>query len=143
MSYIFNKNHNRTHLPGCRAIGQMNFEKNAVLVDEPQGHSCGWCGCGRGSHTKTKTRVFDGGLDPYIGEKVCHDPQLRQRFKDHGCPCGSHTGDVRMYPHNAGIPVQGEEGLWWVYFHCFQCGHDTSFDKLPETFSEELVSEVI
>jgi len=43
MSYIFNKNHNRTHLPDCRAVSMMNFNKNAEVVDEPRGHLCGWC----------------------------------------------------------------------------------------------------
>mgnify|MGYP000860133764 CR=1 FL=1 len=47
MTYIFNKNHNRSHLPDCRAVRMMNFDKNAETVEEPRGHSCGWCGAGK------------------------------------------------------------------------------------------------
>jgi hypothetical protein len=135
MTYIFNKNHNRTHAPGCPAIDLMNQEKNMEIVEEPRGHSCGWCGAS--VHRKNKkypTREHDIGLDKYIGERICPDPALRERLKELGCACGSHQGDVRMYPHSDGILVSGVPGLWWVYFHCFDCGHDTSQDKLRETF---------
>lgn len=131
MSYIFNKNHNRTHLPGCRAISQMNYDKNADLVEEPRGHNCAWCNS-HGGYKKYPARDQDHGLDPFIGEKICHDNSIKKALKKFGCACGSHHGDVRMYPHNDGYHVHGESGNWWVYFHCHHCGHDTSLSKVPD-----------
>lgn len=124
--YIFNKNHNRTHIPGCRAVGMMNRRKNEKEVEEPQGHLCLWCL--RGGITDY---VEDHGLDQYLGEETCTDPEIRERLKNHGCTCGSHLGDIRMYPHTTGLLVQGREGTWWVYFHCYGCGYETSHKRLP------------
>jgi|LSQX01.2.fsa_nt_gb hypothetical protein len=63
MTYIFNKNHNRTHLPGCRAISMMNMAKNAEIVEEPRGHLCGWCFKGT-----TSMKLVDHCLDEYCQE---------------------------------------------------------------------------
>ncbi len=141
MSYIFNKNHNRTHTPDCRAVGMMNFDKNAETVEEPRGHGCGWCGTPAG-YTHYPSRERDTGLDPYIGERICHEPHIREVLKKNGCSCGSHKGDIRMYPHNEGIQVPGEDGTWWIYFHCYNCGHDTSLSKVPLAVVKELAREV-
>lgn len=130
MSFVYNRNHNRSHTPGCRAIGMMNYNKNAEVVEEPQGHGCGLCGCSGGPRIYNPRDAYQG-LDPYIGEKICHDHQIRATLKKFGCACGSHKGDVRMYPHEEGYQVQGEAGKWWVYFHCYNCGHDTSLSKVP------------
>jgi len=136
MTFIFNKNHNRTHTHGCRAINQMNFDKNAEIVEEPRGHSCAWCQ----SHSRFKkfpARDKGHGLDPYIGEKICYDSEIRQVLKKFGCACGSHKGDVRMYPHQDGYQVKGEPGRWWIYFHCHSCGHDTSVSKVPPVITRD------
>jgi hypothetical protein len=138
VSYIFNKNHNRTHLHGCRAVDMMNREKNQEIIEEPRGHSCAWCQSHSG-FKKFPARNPDHGLDPYIGEKICHDHQISQTLKKFGCSCGSHKGDVRMYPHNEGYQVPGEPGKWWIYFHCHICGHDTSLSKVPPVTIREVV----
>lgn len=130
MSYIYNKNHDRSHHHGCRAIGMMNYTKNAEETEEPLGHTCGWCGA-PGGPRKYPARHQNQGLDPYIGERICNDPDLIKILQENGCSCGSQTGDVRMYPHQAGITIPGEDGHWWVYFHCYECGHDTSISKVP------------
>jgi len=142
MSYIFNRNHNRTHEPGCRAIGQMNYDKNAVSVDEPRGHGCKLCGTPAGLINYTP-RDQDSGLDPYIGERICHDPHIREVLKKNGCSCGSHNGDIRMHPHDEGVQVLGEDGTWWIYFHCYKCGHDTSLSKVSLKVVQELAKEGI
>ena len=142
MSYIFNKNHNRSHTPTCRAVKMMNFTKNAETVEEPRGHGCGWCGTESG-YINYPSRDENTGLDPYIGEQICHDPTLRNVLKKTGCSCGSHQGDIRMHPHADGIQVPGETGTWWIYFHCYKCGHDTSLSKVSsKTFKEVLAKEV-
>lgn len=63
MSYIYNRNHNRTHLPDCRAIQMMNYNKNGETVDEPRGHLCGWCFKGKGA-----IEIVDHNLDEYAEE---------------------------------------------------------------------------
>lgn len=135
MSYIFNKNHNRTHLPGCRAVDMMNRDKNEVEVEEPQGHLCLWCHPGTGSHCRSRQTALgrsrqDDGLNPHIGEEICTDPSVREIFKKAGCiDCGSSLGDIRMYPHEGGIEVSGHSGKWWVYFSCFDCGYENALWK--------------
>lgn len=142
MSYIYNKNHNRSHDPNCRAVRMMNIDKNAETVEEPRGHGCGWCGTPSG-FVNYPSRDQDTGLDPYIGERICHDPTFRNILKKTGCSCGSHQGDIRMHPHDGGVPVPGEDGTWWVYFHCFKCGHDTSLSKVPLATVKQLAEDVI
>jgi len=142
MSYVFNKNHNRTHEPNCRAVGMMNRDKNEVEVEEPRGHGCKWCGT-PGGYISYPSREQDTGLDPYIGERICHDPTFRNVLKKNGCSCGSHQGDIRMHPHDGGVQVPGENGTWWIYFHCYKCGHDTSLSKVPMRVVDELAEEEI
>lgn len=125
MSYIFNTNHNRTHYPGCRAVGMMKKEHEKP-VEEPRGYLCKWCFEGGGHATKDLPTNLNG----YIGEERCHDPRINDMLEKHGCPCGSHQGDIRMYPHTNGWKVLGRDGNWWIYFHCYQCGHDTSLAKV-------------
>lgn len=50
MFFIFNRNHNRTHLPTCRAVGMMNRDANEIEVEEPRGHLCKWCMGKAGKH---------------------------------------------------------------------------------------------
>lgn len=66
MSYIYNRNHNRTHLPGCRAISMMNYNKNGEEVDEPRGHLCGWCFRGNNAIQG----MVDHNLDEYVEEVI-------------------------------------------------------------------------
>lgn len=134
--YIWNSNHNRTHVPGCRAVTDMMTEEHKVPVEEPRGHLCGWCLRGGASVQPS----FDESLDAYIGEETCTDPTIRELLKRHGCTCGSHLGDVRMYPHTAGVRVPGRDGTWWIYFTCFNCGHETSLSKVPAR--EDVVAHV-
>lgn len=66
MSYVFNKNHNRSHKHNCRAVRMMNFDKNAETVDKPRGHSCGWCGAG-------KIDIVDHSLDDYVQKPAAEE----------------------------------------------------------------------
>lgn len=127
MRYIFNKNHNRTHYPDCSAVSMMNRTKNEVPTDEIQGYSCKWCKPGLDNQEKS----VQSDLNPHIGETICTDPKIRSIFKKVGCAiCHSTLGDARMYPHNPnGIKVEGRDGNWWVYFHCYECGYDTALWK--------------
>ena len=124
MSFVFNKNHNRTHVPGCRAVGMMNRAKNEVRVEEPQGHICKWCGAIRHRNQTT----LDS--DRVRGVEICTDPYVRDIFKKAGClnGCGN-LGDIEMYRHDDGVTVDGRKGLWWVYFRCFECGYETNLQK--------------
>ena len=135
---IGNNNTKKLHSDECRAIGMMLEEhKEYHLSDEElEGYSeCGWC---HEPVEKLSESLFDS-----IGEEVCTDPQLRKQFLDMGCPCGCHIGDVRMHPHDNGIPVSGRDGLWWVYLVCFDCGHTTSQDRLPQTFIHRSCPELL
>lgn len=127
--YVWNSNHNRTHVPGCRAVTDMMKEEHKVPTEEPQGHLCKWC-----LRIGITDYVESHGLDQYIGDETCTDPDLRNRMKKMGCTCGSHLGDIRMYPHTDGVPIPGRPGLWWVYFKCYSHEHKKSHRRLPETF---------
>jgi len=125
MSFVFNKNHNRTHVPGCRAVGMMNRVKNEIIVDEPKGHICLWCGAslGHGQTTLDSDRVR--------GVEICTDPYIRDIFKKAGClnGCGN-LGDIKMFPDESGVEVEGRKGKFWVYFECFECGYQSAFWKI-------------
>lgn len=125
-NYIFNRNHNRTHTPGCRAISMMNRDKNEIPTDEIQGPHCKWC-LGQGYTSRTPKKQS---LNSHIGEEICTDPTIRDIFKKSGCiNCHSHLGDTRMYPSTDGIKVEGRPGKWWVYFSCFECRYETALWK--------------
>ncbi len=125
MSFIYNKNHNRTHVPGCTAVSMMNREKNEVQVEEPQGHICKWCGASLG-HNQT---TLDS--DRILGVEICTDPYIRNIFKKSGClnGCGN-LGDIKMFPDKeAGVEVDGRTGKWWVYLECYECGYQSALWK--------------
>ncbi|WP_281774176.1 hypothetical protein [Methanobacterium formicicum] len=61
MSYVYNKNHDRTHLHTCPAI-KMMLEENMEVIKTPKGKNCGWCGAG--------VKEEDHALDDYIPEFV-------------------------------------------------------------------------
>lgn len=138
---IGNNNTKKLHADGCRAIGMMKEEhKEHHLSDEElkKYSSCGWC------HEPVGDAIdFEESLNTIIQDEVCTDPCLRKRLINLGCQCGSHLGTVRMYPHHAGILVDGREGTWWVYFKCYECGHTSSFKLLPETFDQNMASEEV
>jgi hypothetical protein len=48
-----------------------------------------------------------------------------------------------MHPHDEGVQVLGEDGTWWIYFHCYKCGHDTSLSKVSLKVVQELAKEGI
>lgn len=128
MSFIFNKNHNRTHLPGCRAVDMMNRDKNEVPVDEPQGHSCKWCHPGGGSRARRQSFLDE---DRVAGIEICTDPNIREIFKRAGClkGCGN-LGDIKMIRDDeSGVTVDGQPGKWWPYLECFECGYQTALWK--------------
>lgn len=129
MPYVFNKNHNRTHVTGCRAVDMMNREKNEVPVDEPRGYICKWCNPGS-SHGNGQT--FEE--DRRAGIEICTDPFIRDIFKKAGClnGCGS-LGDIKMFRDDeSGVEIQGHDGKWWVYLECFECGYQTALWKAQQ-----------
>lgn len=72
-------------------------------------------------------------------DEPCTDPDLRELMICFGCDeCEGHIGDVRMYPHPEGIPVTGRHGLWWLFFKCYNCKHQTSFQKSVEVLMKSL-----
>lgn len=130
MSYVYNRNHNRTHYPDCHAVDMMNRDKNEIRVAQPRGRSCKLCNPGTKCCNRSRSQLGrsrqDDGLNPHIGEEICTDPSVREIFKKAGCiDCGSSLGDIRMYPHDGGIEVSGRSGKWWVYFSCFDCGYES------------------
>lgn len=123
MSYIWNSNHNRTHYPSCRAVTSMMKEEHKIPVDEPRGHSCGWCSPGAGQTTLQENH--DNRIE------ICTDPEIRQIFKKAGClnGCGN-LGDIKMIRDDEdGVPVAGQPGKWWPYLECYECGYQTAFWK--------------
>lgn len=135
MSYIFNKNHNRTHLPGCKAIDMMNRDKHEVEVDEPRGHLCKWCKPWEEGFAGPRGVLGSGqgDLDHLIGMEACNDPRAHKIFEETGClNCKSQDGDILMYPHPGGEDVADREGTWWIFFECSRCGYQSSLQKAAQ-----------
>ena len=135
MAYIGNKNTKRLHAPGCRAV-PMIAPKHLAYSDNGEGFPvpCKWCG-NKGHKKGGYQMTFDEYEILNMPEmKVCYDDRYIQIFEKTGCI--QHIGDgdkfkgmVLMYPHDNGVPVDGEDGLWWVFFQCSTCGYQTALWK--------------
>lgn len=145
MSYIGNTNTRRLHHPGCRAV-PMIAPEHIRYSEDGEGFPvvCKWCGC-QGFHKGqiTLDEFKRGGRNmksegEIIGEytqgdsniKECNEKQYVDIFREVGCIIdGEKEGAILMYPHDGGVPVEGEIGKWWIFHVCSKCGHETSLEK--------------
>ena len=121
-SLIGNSNTGKLHSPGCRAIDMMK-EDHKVPTNGAHFTPCKWCHP-TGSGQVNNPHQYQ--LEDQEETEICQDPKINQLFQQAGClSCGSKDGIVKMYPHENGVRLLGEEGHWWIYFEC-NCGYQTA-----------------
>lgn len=142
--YVGNTNTKRLHSPGCRAVG-MIAPKHVVYTESGEGFHvlCKWCG--NQGYRKGKQESFDEyDIMNMSGVEICHDHNIIKAMEKVGCidyglfHKGENHGIVLMYPHEGGIPIEGREGKWWVFYQCEICGYQTSYKKAVHKLHEQM-----
>lgn len=133
--YIGNTNTKRLHSPNCRAV-KMIAPKHVQYTEDGEGFHvlCKWCK-NQGYRKGGRQVEFDEyEILDMDGVQFCHDTRFKEILNKTGClahiGCGDkHHGSILMYPHPGGVEVQDEEGKWWIFFQCGECGYQTSLTK--------------
>lgn len=65
--------------------------------------------------------------------KIYKKSDIEKLAHEVGCLiCGSRNLEIRMYPHDGGVEVEGEIGKQWVYAHCNSCQYDSALWKMEK-----------
>lgn len=135
---IGNTNTKRIHDPGCRAVNMIAPEHRVDGADLGTFWKlCKWCKVGgtersiRGYKKAMNFRQEEQStFDEIPGILDCHDPTFQKLFRATGClACNSKLGTIKMMQDDKGVEVKGQNGRWWVFFECENCGYQTAWWK--------------
>jgi hypothetical protein len=61
---------------------------------------------------------------------------LEDPLKCHWCLTDLSNENIKAYPHNGGLELEGRSGLFWLYIICPKCGYEWALWKLTKVIEE-------